>query len=333
MNPITHLTVPEHYTYRPARLDDVPAVHQLLQAIAAQNPHNYAPTLADVQRDFADPWANPETDARVALTAEGVVAAYAHFIANPDPAQAARAYLDEDIHPAHRDRGLEEPLLDWLEARAAERLREIVAAHPMLQPPVMVLSCWDTEPDRIARYQRRGFQPVRHSYRMRRDLSQPLPDRPLPSGLTLCGYQPEIDERIRQAFNESFGDGWSFEPYSPLDWQLFFVQYSPFRPDLSFAILDGNEVAAFSMNRFDADEAERTGFKAGWIGSLGTRRRWRKRGLASALLAASMRAFQAAGLEYAGLGVDTQNPTGALGLYEGLGFKPYIRSTRFQKTL
>ena len=111
------------------------------------------------------------------------------------------------------------------------------------------------------------------------------------------------------------------------------MEYSAFRPDLSFAILDGQEVAAFSMNRFDTSQAERTGFKAGWIGSLGTRRAWRQRGLASALLAASMRAFRAAGLEYAGLGVDTQNPTGALGLYEGLGFKPYARSIRFQKTL
>jgi ribosomal protein S18 acetylase RimI-like enzyme len=87
------------------------------------------------------------------------------------------------------------------------------------------------------------------------------------------------------------------------------------------------------MNRYDPLAAERTGLKVGWIGSLGTRRAWRKRGLASALLVASMRAFQAAGLEYAGLAVDAENPTGALGLYESLGFKPYMRNMTFHKTL
>src|SRR5260221_2646536 len=123
--------------------------------------------------------------------------------------------------------------------------------------------------------------------------------------------------------NESFSDGWHFDPVSPSDWQQFFVGRSDFRPDLSFAILAGEEVVAYSLNNFDPLAAERTGLQVGWIRSLGTRRAWRKRGLASALLVISMRAFQAAGLEYAGLGVDGQNPTGAFSLYEGMGFVPY----------
>ena len=333
MTQLSPPAVSNPYTSRPARLDDMPGVHQVLLAIAAVQPHNRAPTLGDVQRNFADPWSNPETDTQVVTMDGGTVVAYAHVLANPDPAEAARAYLNMDIHPAHSGRGLEERLLDWLEARGAERLQEIMAAHTLRETPDMMLHCWETEADRIALYQKRGFQPVRHSYRMRRDLSQPLPEGAVPHGLRLAGYRPEIDERIRQAFNESFSDGWGFEPASPLDWQLYFVQSSWFRPDLSFAILEGDEVAAFSMNRFDADEAQRTGIKAGWIGTLGTRRPWRKRGLASTLLIASMRAFQAAGLDYAGLGVDAQNPTGALRLYAGLGFKPYIRGIRFQKSL
>jgi len=168
---------------------------------------------------------------------------------------------------------------------------------------------------------------------MRRDLSQPIPDRPLPAGLALRHHAPELDAGMLATRNESFSDGWHFDPVSPNDWQQFFVGRSDFRSDLSFAVLAGEEVVAFTMNRYDPIAAERTGLKVGWIASLGTRRAWRKRGLASALLVTSMRAFQAAGLGYAGLGVDAQNPTGALSLYEGLGFAPYVQGLQFHKTL
>jgi mycothiol synthase len=331
MSTIPSIKARERYSFRPARRDDLPAVQQLLEAIAALHPDSFAPTLEDLRTDFVDPWFAPETDSRVAVSSDGVVVAYVRIMANPQPEDAARAHMDDYFHPAHRDRGLEEPLLDWLEARCARRLREIAAANPGHRPLIMLLGCWDTEHDSIARFERRGFQPVRYFYRMRRDLGDPIPDRPLPAGLTLRTYAPELDERIRQACNESFRDGWSFETFSPRDWQASFVQHSTFRPDLSFAILDGDEVAAFSMNRFDAAAAGRTGFRAGWISTLGTRRAWRQRGLASALLIESMRAFQAAGLGYAVLGVDTENPTGALGLYQSLGFVPRVRSIVFHK--
>jgi mycothiol synthase len=339
MNAVTPVAVGTQCTYRPARLEDMAGVHQLLAAIAALNPNYYAPNLEDIKRDFADPWCVPETDTRVAVAPGGAIIAYCRVLANPEPEDTLCAYLDDDVHPeqreprAHHNQGLEEPLLDWLEARGAARLREIAAAHPTHTPPVMRLGCWDTEPGRRARYEQRSFRPVRYFYRMRRDLSQPIPDRPLPAGLTLHTYRPELDEQMRQTFNESFRDGWTFDTVTPSDWQQFFVQRSTFRSDLSFAIMEGEEVVAISVNRFDPVVAKRTGFKSGWIGSLGTRRAWRKRGLASALLVASMRAFQAAGLEYAGLGVDAQNPTGALGLYEGLGFAPYARSMVYQKNL
>ena len=333
MNTLEPVTVNEHYTFRPARREDLPAIRDMLLAIAAVRPTSYAPALADLNSDFDDPWVNPETATRVALTPEGAIVAYGRIMANPEPVDETRAHLDDDIHPAHRHQTLEGSLLDWLEMRGAEQLFEIAASHPGHQPLVLQLWCADDEHDRIASYQRRGFRPVRYSYRMRRDLRQPIPDRPVPAGLTLRNHAPDLDEGMRETRNESFSDGWSFDPVSSSDWQQFFVQRADSRSDFSFAILDGDHVAAFSMNRYDPLAAERTGLKVGWIGSLGTRRAWRKRGLASALLVASMRAFQAAGLEYAGLAVDAENPTGALGLYESLGFKPYMRNITFHKTL
>src|SRR5690606_18977424 len=123
-----------------------------------------------------------------------------------------------------------------------------------------------------------------------------------------------------QALDEAFRDHWGNEPISAEDWELFFVGSSNFRPDLTPVALDGDEVAAVSFNTVDPEENARQAQSTGWIRTLGTRRPWRKRGLASALLVWSMRAFREAGLDTATLGVDAENPTGALGLYEGLGF-------------
>jgi ribosomal protein S18 acetylase RimI-like enzyme len=320
------------YTFRPATDDDAAAMQQLLHAIAAEQPHAYAPTLADVQRELQDPWLNLPADTRLALAPDGSLAARAQVLANPEPGDTIKAFMECDLHPAHNAAGLQTTLLDWLEARGVERLRALGAANSG-RPLKLNMACLGVERERMAELERRGFQPVRYYQRMRRDLREPIPDRPLPDGLALRGYCPELDERIRLAHNEAFRDHWQSDPVTAEDWHLFVVSYSTFRPDLSFAVLDGDEVAAYSINRFDPAQAERTGYRAGWIGSLGTRRPWRQRGLASALIAQSMRAFQAAGLDYAGLGVDADNPSGAVGLYESLGFAAYLKNVLYQKAL
>ena len=64
---------------------------------------------------------------------------------------------------------------------------------------------------------------------------------------------------------------------------------------------------------------------------LGVRQPWRKLGIATAMLNASMQAFKADGLTTAGLGVDTDNLTGALRIYERLGFDPVMRYLTFSK--
>ena len=321
MSPVTPAPVAQPYTFRPMRRADVPDLFRLRQVLAAEEPDSNALTLADVlERDFGDPWADPATDWRLGLAADGTVVARACLSANPEPEAEVVATLSFDIHPAHRTDALQAPLLDWLTARAAERVRAIAADNPGRQPLVLRLFCWDGRRDLCARLQRHGFQPVRYHDRLRRDLRAPIPDRPLPAGLVLRPYHPELDEPIRLARNETFRDGWDFKPLSPAEWQVSVIRRSSFRPDLSFAILAGDEVVAFSLNRFEPDKAGRSDFDAGWIGMLGTRRAWRQRGLASALVVHSLRAFQAAGLGCAGLGVDAENPTGALRLYEHLGF-------------
>jgi len=51
------------------------------------------------------------------------------------------------------------------------------------------------------------------------------------------------------------------------------------------------------------------------------------------LLAGSLHLFKARGLTTAGLGVDAENVSGALGLYERLGYRPYQRSASYRKRM
>jgi ribosomal protein S18 acetylase RimI-like enzyme len=327
-------TIAGAYAWRPATHADLPALHALLLVTGAAEGNPSLPTLADLTREFDDPWSDAAIDSRVALAPDGQLVAYARVIANPEPEGEARAYLDDEVHPDHVE-PLHDAVLDWLVAQGTQRLNAIAAAQPggFARPRLLRLGTPDTQTDRVARYERHGFRPIRYFFRMRRDLRQPIPDRPLPEGLTLITYRPEISEAVRLADDEAFRDHWGHEPISPEDWEKFHVGNSAFRPDLSPILLDGDQVAAFSLNRVTPEENARQGYTTGWINSLGTRRAWRQRGLASALLVWSMRAFQAEGLDFATLGVDAENLSGALRLYERLGFETFRRFVVFGRFL
>jgi ribosomal protein S18 acetylase RimI-like enzyme len=69
----------------------------------------------------------------------------------------------------------------------------------------------------------------------------------------------------------------------------------------------------------------------GYTEGISVRRPWRRRGLARALLTRSLLMFQEMGFEEAALGVDGQNPNGALQLYESVGFQVRRRELVYRK--
>ncbi len=300
------------YTWRAPRYDDLPALYDMLLAVDRAETRALDLSLEDMYTQFNDPWCNPETDFRLAFTASGQVAAMARVFLNPHfNAEERRVYLWDEIHPEHRGRGLEEFVLDWMER---------VQDTPSHVPRTLRITCQDDLHGYIALIERRGFRPVRYSYRMRRDLKQPVPAPTLPVGLTMRRYSPELARPMLDTFNQAFQDHWSFEPVTFEEWQMFFIQSHSFRPDLTFVVMDGDQVIGLSLNMVNTETNQRYGIREGWVSELGVLRAWRKRGVAAALLCRAMQAFKDDGPEYAALGVDSENPTGALRLYEKLGF-------------
>lgn len=303
------------FEWRAATATDVPAIHRTLMAATLADGGRSEESLEDKQRQFADPWSLPERDTIVGIAPDGTVAVFGRTFMNPDPVDdERRLFILLETHPDYRGGDLTEAAYQWLEAQSRQRLK---SAEPY-QASVIRMGALSTSTDRIRMIERAGYQHIRTFFRMERDLRQPIPAAALASEFRVTTYQPEHSRPLWQAFNDSFSDHWSFEPVSDEDWQMFFIERSTFRPDLTRLIWDGDELAGYSINRIEPDLQRHA--PVGWIGQLGVRRAWRKRGLATYLLCETMRAFQAEGLAAAGLGVDSENPTGALGVYERVGF-------------
>jgi ribosomal protein S18 acetylase RimI-like enzyme len=134
--------------------------------------------------------------------------------------------------------------------------------------------------------------------------------------------RPPVEAEYRAVFDaddEAFGDHWGHRAAEEADFQSRF--YGPdMDPSMYLVAWDGDQVAGVVMNAIFAEENAEIGVRRGWLEHVSVRRPWRGRGVAKALCAASFKLLREKGIDEAWLGVDAANPTGALQLYENLGF-------------
>jgi mycothiol synthase len=174
-----------------------------------------------------------------------------------------------------------------------------------------------------------GWRPVRHSFQMRIDVHDDLPEPRWPEGITTSTMQPGDEHGLHEANNEAFADDWAFVPEPFEQWSSEAFGRENFDPELVLVAKEDGEVAGYSINGWHASGDP----QFGWVGSLGVRPQWRRRGLATALLHQSFRDFRDRGATRVGLGVDAENPTGAVDLYERVGMRVVRRNTSYEKRL
>jgi len=237
-----------------------------------------------------------------------------------------------DVHghlvPEHRRRGLGGALL----YENLRRAREIAEAQG--DPYPLTIRTWTAEREtgHQALLTSEGFTVDRWFFLMRRPTLDDIPELPLPRGIELRPVRPADHRAIFDAEFEAFQDHWKPDDYDERQFATLFKK-TDLDTDLWVVAWDGDEVAGVVQNWIWSDENERLGVKRGWLEKISVRRPWRRRGLARAITAASLRRLRAAGMDDAMLGVDTENPTGALGLYEGLGFEVEQRTSACGRTL
>ncbi|SDS15630.1 GNAT family N-acetyltransferase [Actinopolymorpha singaporensis] len=301
---------------RPIGSADLPAWANLLRAVEIVDDQGEHYDTEDLAEEMSDATLSAADDTRALWDGEEMVG-YAVVHARPGAQETDRIRLEGAVHPLWRRRGLGTRLLDWM----CDRGRQ---AHTQKNPQVPGLLTTGTGAGNAGArtmLERAGFTPARYFFGMRRVLSEPIPAAEIPEGLTLTTFRPELDAALRATHNETFLDHWGFQPRDEEVWRIWMTGSRSFRGATSHLLLDGDRIAAYVLTyEYEADTAV-TGVRDCYIGQVGTRREYRGRGAARALLSRTLLAARDAGFDEASLGVDSVNPTGALGLYERLGFR------------
>ena len=155
---------------------------------------------------------------------------------------------------------------------------------------------------------------------------------PIPDGLEIRPF-PNERAALRQlwaADAEAFADHWGGFDGSDAAFETWLTE-PEFDPSLFAVAFDGEEIAGAVWNLINASENAALGIRRGWLESVFVRRPWRRRGLAAALVARSLEILRDRGMTSASLGVDAENPTGALAVYERAGFTVETREIMYRR--
>lgn len=272
---------------------------------------------------------DPATDIAI-VELDGDVAGYARVFWEDETSGDRAFYFVTNLSPATDGRGVADVVVTWLERRVADiRSRMAGFAGPLVE----VAFVQGDESDTRAALDRARFRLARRHAEMRRPDFEAIPEFPLPDGLEVRPIDPAdraMHRRVYEADMESFQDHWGATPPTEEGFKEFIGSPS-FDPTLWRVAFDGDEIAGQILNYLDPVEPD--GTRTGWTESISTRRPWRRRGLARALLALSLRTVRDAGATSAALGVDQQNPNEALHLYESLGFRLSAEQFEYRKVL
>ena len=232
------------------------------------------------------------------------------------------------VHPAWRRRGLGSALLRWTE----ERQRAVAASHP--QDLERRLQSWvnEREAGRLALLEGNGYEVVRYGFEMERPTLDEIPAAELPEGIEIRPAREQDLRRVWELEVEAFGDHWGAIDGTEDAFER--LRSDPTR-DISLWVLawHGDELVGQVLNRINARSNADLGLLRGRVNSVGVRRSWRRRGLAYAMVVASLAILREAGMTSASLGVDAENPHGALGIYERAGFRVAHRERVYRKAL
>jgi ribosomal protein S18 acetylase RimI-like enzyme len=212
------------------------------------------------------------------------------------------------------------------------RLREIAAEHSFEGERILESYAADTQPGLDNLLKSEGYTPVRHFYDMVRPDLENIPDLPLPEGFEVRPVTPEHYRPVWEAMVEAFRDHWGEQEVEEEEFPRW-MDEPHWQPHLWQIAWHGSDVAGMVQNYIDEDQNAKFNRKRGYTENIAVRRPYRKQGLASALIVRSLRMLKELGMEEAALGVDTENLSGALRLYEGLGFRAVKRSTDYRKPL
>lgn len=251
---------------------------------------------------------------------DGRLAGVAHLVARV----GGRFIADGYVHPELRGRGVGNRVLGLIE----ERVLELEPDWPESERIVLESAHLVGDATAVTLHETRGYAFVRRFFRMVIDVTGALPEPAWPAGVEPRPFDVERDaRRLHAAHEESFASEWGFVSRPFEEWRKRVLDAPRFDPTLVVAAWEGDELAGLSIG------LPKTMGDWGWIRNLGVREPWRRQGLGLALLHESFRRFRETGETTVALGVDSENPTGALHLYEHAGMRVLWEADVWHKEL
>lgn len=304
------------YQSRAVVMDDLQAVVDLINANEQAKYGTNEITCEELRSQWEAPIFHLAEDALAWFSEDQQLVAYAEFW--DQRAHHVRLHAYAVVHPQHCGQGLGSQAEAWLRARALKN----VSLAPDGARVVLHQFLNTIEHEACQLLSNQGWQAIRSNYRMMIDLPEVFDEPQIPEGIVIRSVENEDDLRAGMfAAYDSFLDHWGaveepFEEYYQR-WK-YMIEHDPHHdPSLWFLALEGDTVVASCRCSGHMEEDP----QLGWVGTLGVRRAWRKRGVGNALLQRSFYEFARRGYQRVGLGVDASSLTGATRLYENAGMR------------
>jgi GNAT superfamily N-acetyltransferase len=308
---------------------DCPGMAAVAMAMKPVDGLEYVPDAEELRKDFALE-AKKRDLARDILIVEvdGKMVGNSYVSCDMAPSGEMLFQLDANLVPELRPTGLRRSMLFWAESRA----REMAASQPLEVKKLLHVFADHGEAHWRDLLESNGYSVYRHGFKMVRPTLDDIPDLPLPEGIDVRKAEPAHYEKIRAAWNEACKD---MRGQLPIDDPEFkgWSEFPTFDPTLWQIAWHGDQVVGTVFGMINAKENEANGRKRGMTELISVARPWRGKGIAKALMARCMRELKARGMTEAGLGVDAENPSGALKLYEKMGFIVVKKATFYRKPM
>lgn len=312
--------------------DDYDAVAAIIEACRVADGYDTARS-ADQFRVAVTSWPDfdPAEGLRLAVD-EGRIVGFAYGVMDGDHPDIGRIlYHGGGVLPSWRGRGIGRRLL--AEAQAAARRH--AARRPGIAPRSAVYRTLVTESDQDSRalLETGGYKIARYGFAMVRPTLANPPSPELPPGLEARPATPETAMQIARAMAEAMSDHWGVAEYTDADLAGHLRHPLWGQIDVWQVAWEGDEVAGGVLGFINEEENRDLGRSRGYTECIFTRRPWRGRGVATALIGRNLRLLAERGMTEAALGVDAQNPSGALALYERVGFERRRTDLIYQRTV
>ncbi|WP_022910312.1 GNAT family N-acetyltransferase [Aestuariimicrobium kwangyangense] len=325
MNAISDLMVEPMLEWSPLTLTDVDELAELAEACAWLDDPVDRPSGDQLREDLSDPRSEPERNGVVGRDRSGAMLAAGWLLVRRDDADLPRIWLNWLIHPQARHRQIGHHLVRWLTERGCEWGLE--AGVESLWLGSYVDTKLTLRRDSLIAA---GFTPERWFADMHLSFDEvdphALPDE-LCDGVTIVGFDPERHtEQVRIAHNLAFADLPGAKSVGRLDWERSLSGASS-RPEWSFVALEDDRVVGYALSSAYQQDWDAQGWSEGWTDRIGVLPSHRGRRLGQALLRRVLISFADAGLEGAGLGVDTggadsaEQGSAAVSLFARLGYQ------------